>query len=342
MRILITGHTGFVGSWLTLSLLNKGAEIAGFSLDPPTNPSLYYILGLKDEIQDYRGNICNIKALRCAENEFKPEVVIHLAAQPIVKSSYERPLETFYTNIIGTANINEIVKESLNVESLIVFTSDKVYRNDETHTLFTEIYKLGGYDPYSASKSCADIITNSYRRNIIGTKSKAISTIRAGNIIGGGDWGKYRLITDLVRSITHKEKLKLRNPTSVRPWQHVLDVINGLIKLIDFTLSDPDKYSEDYNFGPYPYLEFTVEDFIHMFGKFWEVPIIELIENDLNESKFLGLDSSKAHEKVGWQTFLQFPDSIKLTTDWYKAFLNEEDMKSFSLAQLKNYEDKFA
>lgn len=338
-RIMITGHTGFLGSWLTFTLLQIGAIVGGFALDPPTNPSLFNILNLTDDIADFRGDICDHYALNTAIRKFDPEVIIHLAAQPLVLSSHKSPINTFQTNIMGTVNALDIFSNRGPIRSFISFTSDKVYRNDEKGEPFTEMAALGGYDPYSASKSCSDIISASYRNNFINSNEKAISIIRAGNIIGGGDWGENRLITDLMKAIKFKNKLRLRNPYAVRPWQHVLDVTHGLTNLISLTLSEPKKYSDDFNIGPYPFYKYSVAELISLFGRYWKLPDIEYVESNFHESILLNLCTEKAHNLIGWRTYLNFSESVRLTSDWYKEYFDEGDMITFTANQIQHYQD---
>jgi len=257
-KILVTGHTGFMGSWLTKWLTMLNADVWGYALDPPTRPNLFEALNLTQKISnDIRGDIRDTKLLRKTILNFQPEMVFHLAAQPIVLESYENPVETFDTNVTGTVNLLNEIRKINSVKVVIVVTSDKSYRNNEWVYPYREDDILGGKDPYSASKSCQDIVVDSFRKSYLDNIGIAISSIRAGNVIGGGDWSKYRLIPDIVRGIISGQTIKIRNPDSVRPWQHVLEPISGMLILANKMYNDI-KFSGPWNFGPDSIKEFSV------------------------------------------------------------------------------------
>ena len=299
-RVVVTGHTGFIGSWLTKCLSMVSADICGYALDPPSHPSMFETLGLDSSILDIRGDIRDRTLLRKTIKEFKPEIVFHLAAQPIVLNSYDEPLETFDTNVTGTVNLLNELRKVNGIETIVVMTSDKAYRNEEWVYPYREIDILGGKDPYSASKSCQDIVVNSFRESYFCKSSVGISSIRAGNVIGGGDWADYRIVPDIIRSIVKGETLKIRNPNSVRPWQHVLEPISGMLKLAEEMYKNI-KFSGDWNFGPEMYKEITVKELAEAFIGFWGSGkyIIEETRS-FSEANYLQLDISKAKRDLKW------------------------------------------
>ncbi len=337
-KILITGHTGFIGSWLTKWLLMLKANILGYSLDPPTNPNMYDTINIGKYIKDIRNDIRDVKSLRSTISKFQPEIVFHLAAQPIVLDSYRNPSETFETNIMGTVNLLNSLRNVNSVRVILVMTSDKVYKNNEWVYPYREIDPLGGKDPYSASKSCQDIIVNSFRESYFKDKNVAISTIRAGNVIGGGDWGKYRIIPDIVRGITQNRIIKIRNPESIRPWQHVLDPIYGMLILTEKMWYDTN-FSDDWNFGPNNQRNITVKELVEKFIEIWGRGNY-LIKKDkkLKEANYLQLDINKAKNKLNWLPKYEFEESIRMTVEWYKAYYErKENMEKITEFQIEKY-----
>ena len=337
-KVLITGHTGFIGSWLTKWLTMLHAEVCGYSIDPPSRPNMYDLLNLGNSVKDIRGDIRNREAVQKAMLSFNPEIVIHLAAQPIVLESYDDPVETFDVNVTGTVSILNELTKSKSVRTIIVVTSDKSYHNNEWVYPYREVDALGGKDPYSASKSCQDIVVDSFRDSFFKEKGVGISSIRAGNAIGGGDFAKYRIIPDIVRAISNDDILRIRNPNSVRPWQHVLEPISGMMLLTKRMYEDTN-FSGPWNFGPDSLATKTVkelvEKFIHYYGKGnYEIQKSQ----SFKESTYLRIDISKAKRDLNWKPCLDFDKTVKKTVEWYKAFLNNQsDINKITEMQINEY-----
>lgn len=335
-RVLVTGHTGFIGSWLTQWLLMLGAEVCGYALRPPTEPNLFNVLSIDRKIRDMNGNVLDRERLGGCIRDFKPEMVFHLAAQPLVLESIENPLETLNTNVMGTANLLNSLRDSGSVQEIIVFTSDKVYRNLETGRPFREDDSLGGRDPYSASKSCQDIVTNSFRETYFNNLGIRVSNVRAGNVIGGGDWARNRIVPDIVRGITSGVPIKIRNPQSIRPWQHVFEPVKGILLLAQGMWNDK-KYASDWNFGPNFDRPITVEQLAKEIIKEWgagEYLIEELLED--KESHTLQLDASKANYVLRNHKFMDIKKTVYLTAQWYKIYYSSPNkIKSLSEKQLE-------
>jgi CDP-glucose 4,6-dehydratase len=336
-RILITGHTGFKGSWLTQTLLEFGSIISGISLDPYEN-SLFDSLKLSTLINDNRINILDLN--KCDEifSLFKPEIIFHLAAQPLVKFSYSHPLDTHMTNYIGTANILSLLSKYNFIKAGVFITTDKVYRNDEKGLPFKEDDSFGGYDPYSSSKAASEILIESWRRSFVDTNKQGIATARAGNVIGGGDWAGDRIIPDIFRAYYSNEKLFLRNPNSIRPWQHVLESINGYLKLAMDLFNNPSKFSSSYNFGPIAEDVLTVKELTEII-----ISKINFNSNKIvfalpkfHEAKSLLLDVSKSGKELNWYPKLDSKQSINLTIEWYKSY-KVSDIINLTRKQINNY-----
>ncbi|NQT81301.1 MAG: CDP-glucose 4,6-dehydratase [Candidatus Aminicenantes bacterium] len=342
-RVLVTGHTGFKGSWLSLWLQNLGANVAGFSLYLPSDPCNFEILNLREHITHYRGDICNIKELNNVIKDIKPQIIFHLAAQPITRRSYDDPKLTFDTNLGGTVNLLECVKSFPSVQAVVIITSDKCYQNVEWAWGYRENDRLGGDDPYSASKACAEIASHSYIRSFFSKpNSPRISTVRAGNVIGGGDWAIDRIIPDCVRAFSKGESLEIRSPKATRPWQHVLEPLSGYLWLGTNLLQKNEKVlGESFNFGPTSDVNRSVEELIRDFAKIWgegKWYISNTNDRKKQESSLLKLNCDKALYYLGWHSVLSFKETVKMTSNWYKAFYNgEKDMYSFSLKQIGEY-----
>ncbi|ADQ06816.1 CDP-glucose 4,6-dehydratase [Caldicellulosiruptor hydrothermalis 108] len=341
-KVLITGHTGFKGSWLTMWLLKYGAEIIGYSLKPPTTPSLFEICKLRDKIVSIEGDIRDYETLSNVFKKYKPEIVFHLAAQPLVKRSYMEPAYTYETNIMGTVNVLEASRLTESVKVIVVVTSDKCYENKEWVYAYRETDSLGGVDPYSSSKACAELIVSAYRASYFKKSKVGVASVRAGNVIGGGDWAEDRLMPDIIRAIMHNKPLQIRNPNATRPWQFVLEPLLGYLKLAHLLQKEPEKYSEAWNFGPLSFRLLKVIDIVEEVKKYWnnlEVKIEK--ENSFQEANVLKLDISKSIEKLNWYPVYDIYTSIKETIEWYKAFYfkETEDMFEYSLTQIKKYEE---
>ena len=333
----MTGHTGFIGSWLTKCLSMVNADICGYALDPPSNPSIFEALRLKSEILDIRGDIRNIGLLQKTIIEFKPEIIYHLAAQPIVIDSYGNPVETFDINVTGTVNLLNELRNIESIKTIIVVTSDKSYKNNEWVYPYRESDELGGKDPYSASKSCQDIIVNSFRESYFSNSGVGISSIRAGNVIGGGDWAPFRIVPDLARGISIGKTVKIRNPNSVRPWQHVLEPISGMLKLAEEMYKNM-KFSGEWNFGPKINEDITVKDLSETFISLWGKGNYSLEQKlSFNEANYLQLDISKARKILKWNPKFSFEEALLKTVEWYKSYYRSEDMDKISSNQIEDY-----
>lgn len=341
-KVLITGHTGFKGSWLSLWLHKLGADVIGYALSPPSKPNLFESINLKEKIISIDGNLLDIKNLYNVVEKYKPEIVFHLAAQSIVSKSYEDPVETFNTNIIGTVNIFDVVRRFQCVKVVVNVTSDKCYENKEWTWSYRENEPMGGYDPYSCSKGCSELITNSFRKSYFSDQNIHLASARAGNVIGGGDWAKDRLVPDIVRALSENLVPVIRNPNAIRPWQHVLEPVSGYMLLAEKMWDEGDKYDEGWNFGPENNSIITVSELVYELKKLWSEnnDCFYDIDNfkQFHEAQILKLDSSKAKYKLGWNPKLTILQTIEWTVEWYKAFNCNFDMLQFSLKQIDNYE----
>ena len=343
-KILVTGHTGFQGSWLTLWLKLLDANVIGYSLPPPTKPSLFESLEIEKDITHITADIRNLGDLKRVISSNEPDLIFHLAAQSLVRESYEKPVETFSTNILGTVNVLDCIRDSTTVKGCIVYTSDKSYENVGTKQVYTENDRLGGNDPYSASKASSEIVTTAYRNSFFGkVSSPRIATIRAGNVIGGGDWSKDRLIPDFVRAVINKQKINVRNPEHTRPWQFVLEPLSGILWLA-VKMIEESKFSEAWNFGPSSdSKQFTVKMMLKAISTEWginESIMEENTNNELHEDKFLNIDSSKAEKFLGLKLVYNLQETITETVSWYKHFTEQKnEIKNFSIEQIKNYTD---
>ena len=340
--VLVTGHTGFQGSWLTLWLKLLGSNVIGYSLKPPTQPSLFETLSLENEVNHIIGDLRDKEKLSSTIKQNKPEIIFHLGAQALVRQSYFEPLETFETNTIGTANLLEAIRDCPDVKVVVMMTSDKCYENTNYEHPHAENDPMGGFDPYSASKGAAELVISSYRNSFFNSKNLTqIGSVRAGNVIGGGDWAQDRLIPDCVRAMIKNQNIKIRNPDAKRPWQYVLESISGIL-LLAVKMSEEHKFNEAWNFGPDKnYNSLQVEDIVKITMKNWNAKSNIEIQNNsdtLHESKYLLLDSSKANQRLGWKNVFTIEQALTETTEWYKTY-NEKnkDMKQFTIDQIKNY-----
>lgn len=338
-NVLITGHTGFKGSWMCKVLTLLGANVIGYSLEPPTQPSLFTIANIDKEITSIIGDIRDLDKLTKCLNKYKPEFVIHMAAQPIVRESYINPVYTFETNIMGTVNILEAVRLCDSVKSFVNVTTDKVYKNNEWEWGYRENDALDGYDPYSNSKSCSELITNAYLKSFFNSKDIAISTCRAGNVIGGGDFAKDRIIPDCIRAVAKKTEILVRNPFSTRPYQHVLEPVCAYLLL---ALKQYEDYNLQgaYNVGPNDYDCISTGDLVDLFCKSWDENIIwENTSNNeaLHEANFLKLDCSKIRSKLSWTPRWNIVDAISKTVEWSKAYLKGDSVESIMKSQIQEY-----
>lgn len=341
-KVFITGHTGFKGGWLSAWLIKKGAIVYGYSLPPSTFPNLYTLLDIEGRIETSTiGDIRNIELLQQSISKANPEIIFHLAAQPLVRHSYIEPIETFSVNVMGTVNLFEVAKRVSDLRAIVNVTTDKCYLNLEAMKSFSEDDPLGGCDPYSSSKACSEIITQTYQASFFKAPSEIkLASARAGNVIGGGDWSEDRLVPDFFRHLVHGESLLIRSPNSIRPWQHVLEPLNGYLLLAEKLYLNRFGYSEAWNFGPASSSEISVEDLLKEFCRLY--PGVNYIVDDsvhCHEAKILKLDSKKAIEKLGWRTRWDFSKTVENTSDWYKANQNGNEMFSYTLKQIEHYEN---
>lgn len=342
-KVVVTGHTGFKGSWLALWLNKLGANVLGLSLNVPTLPSFYKSTKLSNKIRSKKIDIRDLNKLSTQINKFKPDFIFHLAAQSLVKKSLEDPIKTWETNTLGTINVLESIKKLKNKCTVVLITSDKCYKNLEINRGYKENDVLGGKDPYSASKASAELAIESYIQSFFVNKTKNlnIGIARAGNVIGGGDWSKNRLIPDCMKSIKKYRKLELRSPNSTRPWQHVLEAISGYLYLA-YNLNNYKSINyEAFNFGPEKSNNHSVLDLIKSMKKNWNIiRWVILKEKKFDESKLLRLNISKANKILKWKPILTFEETSKMVVDWYREYYNNKNMYSFSLEQINNYEKK--
>lgn len=334
-RILLTGHTGFKGSWLALWLRELGADVIGLALPPETHPNHWDTLAL--DIDDRRMDIRDALSLQQLFGEVCPELVLHLAAQPIVRHSYSAPLETWSTNVMGTANVLEACRHTASVKAVLVVTTDKCYENREWPWGYREMDALGGHDPYSASKAGAELVVASYRKAFFhAPESPLIATARGGNVIGGGDWSEGRLIPDLVRAVRSGQSLEIRSPSATRPWQHVLDSLSGYLLLASKLLKREQGFADAWNFGPNPEGNRKVAEVLSEMGFHWPKLHWHLgLSEQVHESKLLYLDSAKARMHLNWKPTWKFDQAIERTVYWYQAWYEREEL--ISQRQLLEY-----
>ena len=342
-RVLVTGHTGFKGSWLTLWLQKLNAEVIGFSEDIPTDPSLYKLAEVDKGMKSYNGDIRDIDALCEVIHKHRPEVIFHLAAQPLVRKSYRFPVETFDINVMGTVNVLEAARIADSVRVIVNITTDKCYENKEWVWGYRESDALGGYDPYSASKACSELVTEAYSRSYFDQEHVVgVATARAGNVIGGGDWAEDRLIPDMMRAILNKEQVFIRNPDAIRPWQHVIGPLHGYMVLAEKLWGEADRYKGAWNFGPPELDVMPVSSILKLVVDKWKGDI-DLVTSEnqvigMHEAVQLKLDCSKANTYLGWKQQLSVNQAIEWSVDWYKAYSQGADMREFTYRQIEEYE----
>ncbi|MDN4620960.1 CDP-glucose 4,6-dehydratase [Paenibacillus sp. PsM32] len=348
-KVFITGNTGFKGSWLTLWLLKMGSQVSGYSLAPPTTPSLYDISNLDKEIFTSINNIQSFPHLSQALEESNPDIIIHMAAQPLVRESYTNPLETYSTNFIGTLNLLEsirILNQKKSKKRVVInVTTDKCYDNKEWHWSYRENDTLGGYDPYSNSKACSELLTSSYRTSFFNVDSfekhgVLLASARAGNVIGGGDWAKDRLIPDCIKNLLNNESILIRNPSSIRPWQHVLEPLNGYLLLAQTMYEKGTNFAEAWNFGPNDEdaqpVEWIVKKVCNLWGQNASYKIINS-DNPVHEAHYLKLDCSKAKNELKWYPRWNIETALEKVVDWNKEYLDNRDIQNYCLKQIESY-----
>lgn len=341
-KVLITGHTGFKGSWLSLWLVKMGAKVTGIALEPKTNSDNFVQAKVSELVEHNMVDIRNFEKLKSLVNNVKPDIIFHFAAQPLVLEGYQNPYETFETNFLGTLNILEIFKNSENIESLIIITTDKVYLNQEWLWGYREIDTLGGEDPYSASKASVELLTSSYFQSFIKKTGRKLATVRAGNVIGGGDWSAHRIIPDFFRAKEAGVELEIRNPYSVRPWQFVLEPLFGYLLLGEKLSEDQQLFSTSWNFGPDKDKFVNVKSLIEHLLSINPGMSYKILENQNShkETNFLFLDSMKAYKYLCWRSILTFQETLELTSDWYNNY-RLTPARDICLAQIDLFETKW-
>ena len=345
-NVFVTGHTGFKGTWLSIWLNKLGANVTGYSLEPPTKPSMFEMCQLGEKVNSIIGDIRDIEKLSKAIFDSKPEIIFHLAAQPLVRLSYEYPTDTFETNIMGTINLLESARNCSSVKVVVNVTTDKCYENTESFWGYKETDKLGGYDPYSSSKACSEIITHSYINSFFNPNkfyehNTSIATARAGNVIGGGDFATDRLVPDCIKSLIMNQNLSIRYPHAIRPWQHVLDALNGYLKLARALENKGCNYNGSWNFGPADENEKSVEYIINKIYDLWgSTPNYSIYDNNqLHETSFLKLDSYKARKLLGFKPKLSIDESLEMVVEWTKNYLEKDsDIYNYTISQIEKYE----
>ncbi|HEY9697181.1 MAG TPA: CDP-glucose 4,6-dehydratase [Trichocoleus sp.] len=344
-RVFITGHTGFKGSWLSLWLQGLNAEILGYSLQPPSNPSLFELANVAEGMTSVIGDVRSLAHLQQVMTDFQPEIVIHMAAQPLVRRSYQAPVETYATNVMGTVHLLESVRHTSSVKAVVDITSDKCYENREWHWGYRERDALGGYDPYSSSKACAELIAASYRNSFFNVEryeehGVALATTRAGNVIGGGDWAADRLVPDILKALLRQESVPIRNPNATRPWQHVLEPLNGYLMLAERLYQDGAKYADAWNFGPDSSNVETVGWIADRLYEMWGGEFTwqrDQQTTHAHENTFLKLDCSKAQGQLGWRPQLDLEVTLQWIVEWTKAYQAGEEMRSVTQEQIQEF-----
>lgn len=343
-RVLITGHTGFKGSWLSLWLQSMGAQVVGYALAPPTKPSLFETADVAQGMTSIIGDIRDLPQLQQVFAEHQPEIVIHMAAQPLVRYSYIEPVETYSTNVMGTVNLHEAVRSTGSVKAVVNVTSDKCYENREWAWGYRENEAMGGYDPYSSSKGCAELVTAAYRNSYFHSEKHkehgvAIASARAGNVIGGGDWADDRLIPDIMRAISAGQPVRIRNPYAIRPWQHVLEPLSGYLVLAQKLYKEGAAYAEGWNFGPNDEDAKPVQWIVEKLTTAWGEGASWALDGDEHphEAHYLKLDCSKAKGRLDWHPRWHLDEALGAIVAWQRAYLNSSDMKALTLTQITNY-----
>ncbi len=338
-RIFLTGHTGFKGGWLCLWLQSMGAEICGLSLAPPTTPALWIEARVAEGMTSHIGDIRDFETVRAAMAAFEPEIVIHMAAQALVRLSYSEPVATYATNVMGTVHVLEAARQIASVRAVVNVTTDKCYENKEWVWGYREDEPMGGYDPYSNSKGCSELVSRAYRQSFFQKGGIALATARAGNVIGGGDWAVDRLVPDILRAFENGQPAVIRNPAATRPWQHVLEPLSGYLKVAEKLYTDGSAWAEAWNFGPRDEdarpVSWIVEQLADAWGDgaSWQIDAGQ----HPHEANFLKLDISKAKARLGWQPRWTLATALGHITAWHQAWLAKQDMRAFCLAQIKQY-----
>ena len=340
-RVLVTGHTGFKGSWMSMWLAKAGAEVVGYALAPNTERDNFVVSGVEQMlVESVIADTRDADRLREVVEKHRPEVVFHLAAQPLVRYSYDHPAETFHTNVVGAANVLDAVRAVGTSKATVVITSDKCYRNNEWEWGYREADALGGHDPYSASKAAEELVVSCYRDSFFGPAGLPLASTRAGNVIGGGDWSVDRIVCDAIRAFEAGTPLGVRSPASTRPWQHVLEPIGGYLLLAARMLAEPGRYAEPFNFGPDAAAVYNVGRLCDMASAAWGEGAAwqQVGQPTVHEAGLLALDSSRAHHVLGWSPLLSVDEAVEWTVGWYRARFDGGDMAAFTGDQIARYE----
>lgn len=344
-RVLVTGHTGFKGAWLCLWLQQMGAKVAGYSLEPPSRPSLFELAKVSEGMISLHGDVRDLPKLVATMQEQRPEIVIHMAAQSLVRYSYSNPVETYATNVMGTVNVLEAVRHAGSTRAALIVTSDKCYENRERAQGYREDEPMGGYDPYSSSKGCAELVTAAYRNSYFNPKETthrgaAVASARAGNVIGGGDWAEDRLLPDIVRAFRQRQPVTIRRPDAVRPWQFVLEPLRGYLQLIELLWKQGDRHAEGWNFGPDETDAKPVSWIADHLVTLWGEGARWTRDGSTQpyETAYLKLDCAKAKARLDWNPKLSLGPALEWTVEWYKAYQEKADMRRFTLEQISRYQ----
>jgi CDP-glucose 4,6-dehydratase len=338
-KVFVTGHTGFKGTWLCLILKSLNAEVYGYALEPNTDPSFFNTIADQLDMYSTIGDIRDYEQLKNAIHRAEPEIIIHMAAQPLVRTSYDDPVDTYSTNVLGLVHVLDVVKNIKNSKAMLNVTSDKCYQNNEWDWGYRESDRLGGHDPYSNSKACAELVTASFRQSFFDKLNIGLASARAGNVIGGGDWSQDRLIPDFIRAQQSNCDLQIRNPKAIRPWQHVIEPVVGYLLLCEKLYLNPTKYSEAWNFGPNDLGVMNVGSLIQEMQSNTKHPVNVIYNKDQHkyEASTLKLDVSKVKKHLQWQSRWNFKETIKYTVEWYEKFYAKKDMYEFSESQIQHY-----
>lgn len=339
-KVLITGHTGFKGTWLSLLLNLLGAEVTGYSLGFPSQPSLAELVELENIVNSIQGDIRNYDQLKQVIEDTKPEIIIHMAAQSLVRPAYVDPVTTYSTNVMGTVNLFEAIRQVEGVKAVINVTSDKCYENQEWYWGYRENEPMGGYDPYSSSKGCAELVTSAFRNSFFNSsESVALASVRAGNVIGGGDWATDRLIPDIMRALSQEEVVIIRKPQAIRPWQHVLEPISGYLMLAEKLWDSGHSYGEAWNFGPLDRDTKSVQWIVDYITQLWGEKATWKLDgnNHPHEAHYLKLDCSKAHSRLGWLPKTNLVKALEWVVFWYRQFYEGKEAKTLTLAQIEEF-----
>jgi CDP-glucose 4,6-dehydratase len=339
-RVFLIGHTGFKGSWLSLWLQSLGAQVHGLAIEPPTTPNLFSVAQVATGMASHTiGDIRDLATVQKAMLAAQPDIVIHMAAQPLVRLSYIEPVETYATNVMGTVHVLESARNTPSVKAIVVVTTDKCYENKEWAWGYRENEPMGGHDPYSNSKGCAELVTSAYRNSFLQSSGIAVASARAGNVIGGGDWAADRLVPDILRAFETKQPVIIRNPHATRPWQHVLEPLSGYLTLAEHLCTHGQAFAEGWNFGPKDEdarpVQWIVEHMVNTWGigASWQ----QDGGTHPHEANYLKLDISKAKARLGWQPRWPLATALELITSWYQAYITNDDMKKLCLAQVHQY-----